>query len=307
MPAPSPARSPRVVGAPGPLASVVIPAHQEEATIARCLEALLGAAAPGELDVVVVCNGCTDASAERARATAARLGHRVRVLELDVASKAAALRAGDAVADGFPRLYLDADVECPTATVRRLAASVAPKGEGEGEGEGAELAVPARRLDLSAASAAARSFYRTWEELPWVAQARTGRGALMLSHAGRSRVGAFPDVVADDRWVTSAVPSAAVRILDDAPCTVRPPARLRDVVRVRSRIYAGNSQLAEQGVAPASDRPLGNRLRQVVRLVGRPAGWPGVAVFAGVTLSAKVLARTRARNVWARDDRRGQA
>ena len=80
------------------LASVVVPACQEEATIERCLEALLCDARPGELDVVVVCNGCSDATAALARGVGARLGHRVDVLELDAASKAAALRAGDSAA-----------------------------------------------------------------------------------------------------------------------------------------------------------------------------------------------------------------
>ena len=65
--------------------------------------------APGELDVVVVCNGCTDQTAELARSC----GYQVRVVELASASKPAALRIGDAAALAFPRLYLDADVILP--------------------------------------------------------------------------------------------------------------------------------------------------------------------------------------------------
>ena len=40
--------------------SVVIPAHNEETVIGRCLAALFAGAGEGELDVVVVCNGCRD-------------------------------------------------------------------------------------------------------------------------------------------------------------------------------------------------------------------------------------------------------
>src|SRR4051794_14066484 len=147
--------------------SVVIPAHQEEATIERALQALLAGTRPGELEVVVVCNGCTDATADRARAAAAAAGHEVAVLELAQASKAAALRAGDLALRGFPRLYLDADVVCPSATVRALAARLR---------EGYELALPGRRLDLSAATVGARLYYRAWQDLPWVVEARAGRG-----------------------------------------------------------------------------------------------------------------------------------
>ena len=70
-----------------PLGSVVIPAHNEAASIRRCLDALFDGFAPGELDVAVVCNGCSDETA----ALAASSGHPVRVIELEAPSKPAAL------------------------------------------------------------------------------------------------------------------------------------------------------------------------------------------------------------------------
>ena len=48
---------PVVDAARAPLGSVVIPAHNESTAIRRCLDALFAGLAPGELDVVVVCNG----------------------------------------------------------------------------------------------------------------------------------------------------------------------------------------------------------------------------------------------------------
>ena len=47
--------------------TVVVPAHDEEPVIARCLAVLLDGAAPGEFPVVVVVNGSTDRTAEVAR------------------------------------------------------------------------------------------------------------------------------------------------------------------------------------------------------------------------------------------------
>ena len=62
-----------------PLASVVIPAHNEQASILATL-ARLSTGLEGEvLDVVVVCNGCTDRTAEVVRRTYPD----VRVLEID--------------------------------------------------------------------------------------------------------------------------------------------------------------------------------------------------------------------------------
>ena len=65
--------------------SVVIPAHDEATVIGRGLHRLLTSLGAG-IEVVVVCNGGTDGTAAAAR----RTGDRVRVVELDVASKAAA-------------------------------------------------------------------------------------------------------------------------------------------------------------------------------------------------------------------------
>ena len=52
--------------------SVIIPAHNEESVIARCLEAFVTGAEPGELEAIVVANGCSDATAEIALAMAPR-------------------------------------------------------------------------------------------------------------------------------------------------------------------------------------------------------------------------------------------
>ena len=102
-----------------PPLGVVIAAHNEEAVIGRCLRRLLAGAEPGEFDVVVVANGCTDRTAEVARDFPG-----VRVIELDQAGKAAALNAGDRASEVFPRLYLDADVLLGTADARALRAAL---------------------------------------------------------------------------------------------------------------------------------------------------------------------------------------
>src|SRR5579859_6787834 len=87
------------------MATLIIPAHNEARVIGRLLGQLVSAAEPGELDIIVVPNGCTDDTAE----IAASFGPPVRVLPIPVASKHEALRAGDRAAWDFPRMYVDAD------------------------------------------------------------------------------------------------------------------------------------------------------------------------------------------------------
>lgn len=101
-------------------ASVVIAAHNEAAVIGRCLDSLRADTVPGEFDITVAANGCTDATASIA---AERPG--VRVLDLPEPGKAQALNAADQVADGFPRIYLDADIFTTAAVARALCAALA--------------------------------------------------------------------------------------------------------------------------------------------------------------------------------------
>jgi glycosyltransferase involved in cell wall biosynthesis len=104
--------------------TIVIPAHNEGRVIRRLLEQLINGADPGEMDIIVVANGCTDDTAE----VAASFGPAVRVLTLPAACKQKALIAGDRAAAGFPRIYLDADLELRADDVRALAAALSQPG-----------------------------------------------------------------------------------------------------------------------------------------------------------------------------------
>ncbi|WP_418608178.1 glycosyltransferase [Georgenia sp. SUBG003] len=218
---------------------------------------MLADARPGELDVVVACNGCTDATAQRAREAAAELGHDITVLSLPEPSKALAIRAAEEVATGFPRLYLDADVRCPTATARAMVAAVAA---------GAAVAVPRRVLDTSSAGPVARAYYDGWASLPWVQHQLAGRGAYTLGPEARATFGAFPDDIADDRFATTRVGRDRAVIVPEA-VVVRPPGRLREVLKVRRRVYAAN-QVVD---GPAHDATRAERFAGLARaVVDRP-------------------------------------
>ena len=100
--------------------SVIIPAHNEARVIDRCLRSMHRGSVTGELEIIVVCNGCSDETA----AVAGRSVPGVRVVDLEHASKSAALNAGDAIATRFPRFYVDADVEVAIEAIRATAAEL---------------------------------------------------------------------------------------------------------------------------------------------------------------------------------------
>lgn len=267
------------------MVSVVIAAHDEEAVLGRTLAALLADGSDG-LDVTVVANGCTDATAAAARAHPG-----VRVLELAEASKPAALNAGDTAAVGFPRVYLDADIPLSGAAVRRLAAAVSSPDQ-------ALAAVPRRRLVLVGRPLLVRAYYAVHARLPVFATGLFGRGVVTLSEAGRARFDRFPDMVADDLFLDSLFTEAERRPVPEVAAPVATPLRTRDLVHRLSRVRAGNAALrtATDGARRAARL---SWLRDVV--LPRPWLAPAAVCYVGLTVAAALLARRRT-DTWARDN-----
>ena len=249
--------------------SVVIAAHNEEDVLGRCLDALVQATRPQELEIIVVCNGCTDRTADVAR----EYGNRVRVIETSTASKTAALNLGDARVSGFPRFYVDADVTLPLESIGLIAARL-------DEGD-ALAASPVMDLDLRASSLAVRAYYRIWMRLPYVREGMIGVGVYALSEDGRARFGEFPEVIADDGYVRMLFrPGERIRV-DDAPVRVYAPARLTDLVRIKTRSRLGRCQLQQRYPdLVAHERTTKSYGNAMGTIFVRPWLWPAAIVYA---------------------------
>ncbi|MEZ3159176.1 glycosyltransferase [Microbacterium sp. BWT-B31] len=274
-------------------ASVVIPAHDEAAVIDRLLSGLAHDPRADTLEIVVVANGCRDDTAARAAA------HRgVRVVEIDRASKIAALNAADAEAVAFPRVYLDADVTIDVDTILALADEL--------DRDGIEVASPRLVVDTSHASWAVRQHYRVWELSDYRATGHIGSGVYALSARGRARFDDWPEVIADDRFVQQLFAPAERGTLREHSFTVRSPARFASHLRRSTRIARGNRELAAT-VAPQTPGPDGaSRGRLVRRVAARPRLWVPFAVYCvSWTLPNVIAARTIARGdapAWNRDE-----
>lgn len=274
------------------LASIVIPAHDEERGIGRLLSGLVSPDRPGEFQVVVVCNGCTDATAQ----VAAGFGPDVQVVELAEPSKRAAQRVGDATVTAYPRLFVDADVELSATAARRLADAVR---------DGPVLAAaPARTVPRDGVSLPVRWFYDVWERLPNVQSALYGRGVVALSEAGNERVRALPALMGDDLVMSEAFAPAEKAVVDGAQVVVHPPKRLRDLYRRRVRAATGNAQADREGLRGPGASTSPKALLAVMR--AEPATILRMPVFVGVSLAAGFGARRAVRrgdfDTWRRDE-----
>lgn len=226
---------------PAPSASIVIPAHDEGSVLPRCLDALLRKSGATEFDVVVVANACTDDTAEAAR----RAG--VRVIETPVAGKVNAMRLGDATCSAFPRVYLDADVDLNTESVRALVAALTEPG--------VLACAPLPEYDLHDTSWAVRRAHRVHRTLMESRRGLAGAGAYAVSRSGHMRAFPIPDIIADDAWVHRAFEPHERRVVETARSVVRPATSVRSEVRRRARVRLGNRQLDGIG-HPSSVEPL---------------------------------------------------
>lgn len=274
------------------VASVIIPAHNEAATISRNLRALREGTRDGDLDVVVVCNGCTDHTAEVAR----RADPLATVIEIEQPSKAEAVRVGNTATDVFPRVHLDADIELDGRAVMQLLEPITR--------DHVLATAPARDVPRGGCSRWVTWYYDVWESLPQVETGLFGRGVVVLSEQGQARVTALPRMMSDDLGMSDSFSGEERRVVPSAVAVVHPPRTVRDLVRRRIRISTGNAQAAQLGVRRPASRT------SVRTLLGLAVGRPGLAlrlpVFVGVHVAARLGARRALRSgdftTWQRDE-----
>jgi len=272
--------------------SVVVPAHNEAASLSRLLRGLLGSAALDELEIVVAANGCSD----NTEAVASSFGPPVRVVATSRASKTEALNLGDEAASCFPRFYVDADVELDMTVLREVAAalSVGP----------ALIASPAVAVRTKSSSWPVRAFYRVWSELPSVRGDVVGRGVYAVSRQGRRRFEEFPDLIADDHFVRTRFQPSERAVVSGSKSYVDAPRTFRALVRRQARVRAGNRYVDGLHGTHAEDRRGARGMWAVVS--AEPARILDVPAYLAVAAASRFRSRRlhRGADPWGRDDSR---
>lgn len=274
-----------------PVASVVIPAHNEATVIGRCLRALRSEGL--DVEVVVAANACADDTAHRARVIPG-----VTVLETPIASKANALNLADAAAATFPRIYLDADIVLRDGALPELVAALTT--------DEPRVAAPRVRFDTSRSSWLVRRYYDVFTRLSYTREGLVGLGVYGLSAAGRRRFGRFPDLAADDTFVQRLF-APQERVTVGGTFVVQAPRNLRNLLRVRTRVAAGNQALAAHPHLVDNGSTFAQTTRGTVRELAHlvrsePRLGSSALVFSMVTVMARLRARNGRRPRWHRDE-----
>ena len=106
----------------GPTVSIIVPCHNAERTIARCLESCRRQTYPN-FEIIVVDNKCTDGTMEQVREFVSRSNHPVQMIECSPLGPSNARNRGTEMARGEYIQLLDADDELlPEKLQRQVAA-----------------------------------------------------------------------------------------------------------------------------------------------------------------------------------------
>lgn len=273
------------------LTSILIPAHNEADYLGDCLSALLASDPAQNVEVIVVPNACTDATARIATGFAPAFrarGWDFEVLNTAQPGKLHALNLGEKRAAGAIRIYLDADVTVAPGLIPAMIQSL----------DRAKPAYASGTPDVwTHGNWAIRSYARFWQTLPFLRKDVPGFGIFAVNAAGRARWGAFPDIISDDTFVRlHFAPAERIRLAE----TYRWPMvdTLPKLIRVRRRQDVGVAEVADLFPTlsrnDAKTRPgLGGA---IVRLLRDPLGF---IVYGAVSLAVK-LPVLRSETRWAR-------
>jgi glycosyltransferase involved in cell wall biosynthesis len=274
------------------MVSIIIPAHNEANVIAITLNSLIHGVSNGKIEVVVVCNGCSDSTTDIVK----KYGDDVQCIETSIPSKTNALNLGDEAANFYPRIYLDADIVLSVEAVLDLEKALA---------DGRYLAAStAMKMDFGKTSWWVRSYYDVWQQLSYVKEGMVGVGVYALSEKGRGRFGKFPDVIADDGFVRASFTKKERVSVDHVYSIVRAPANLASLVKIKTRSRLGRYELALK-----YPKLLDNEEKKYgwafVSLLRQERNWLKILVYGGVNvltrLRAKKQLKQRGFSGWERD------
>jgi biofilm PGA synthesis N-glycosyltransferase PgaC len=231
----------------GPPVSAIIAAYNEEAVIGRCLEAVCASRYAGLVEIIVIDDGSTDATADIVRRWSVR-DSRVRLISRPNGGKPSALNRAFLEARSEIAVTLDADTLLTPATVDHLLAGFAQDDDGR-------LGAVAGTVKVGNLS----NVLTRWQALEYLMQIGVERSAQDALHAimvvpgacaawrreAVLRVGGYSSqTFAEDCDLALQLQHAGYRVIqsDRAESYTEAPTTYRDLSRQRFRWMFGNVQ-----------------------------------------------------------------
>jgi len=274
------------------MTSIIIPAYNEASVIKRGLTALLNEIGADD-EVIVVCNGCHDNTADVAR----RVSDVIRVEVIEESSKTAALNHGDAIASTFPRIYMDADTWLKSGSIEKIKSTLL--------NTQCDAVSPEVEMCLKNSSWVVGAYYDIWLNLPYCQSGLIGAGVYALSEAGRGRFKQFPNIIADDGYVRSLFNDSERSIAKGAVSVVQAPSSLKWLLKIKIRSRKGGIELSRSHLTLKHSNSKTDYFSVFVSLLKGRYHWGKFAVYFMINVIARILAnrelKDRSKNAWEQD------
>lgn len=273
--------------------SIIIPAYNEATVISQTLNFLLNDKCLNGCEIIVVCNGCLDNTAEVVAsyktANLAQLGERniaLNIEQLAQGSKTQAINLGLSVKQYAQVVLLDADIHITGENIIRLVAELYEPN--------IEVASPKITFDYHQSSWLVRQYYKIAEQSLYNSQYRISN-VIALSKNAVEQLGALPEVIADDEYLRRQFSLAQCSLVASLQHRFICPKNVRNLLNALTRVERGNIQLKqlfiENNYTVAENKP-----RFSITIV----------VFYGIKTVVKLRAKWQVlinkKQVWLRDE-----
>jgi len=275
------------------MTSIIVPAHNEEKLIGKCLAPFVNVVADPDFEVIVVCNGCTDQTAQKV----SELSKDFICIETETASKTNALNIGDQIASSFPRFYVDSDVRLSLEAISAVSNVL---------NSGYLAAAPQVEMDFDGSSWFVKAFYDVLLSLPYTKAGMIGAGVYALSREGRGRFMQFPAIIADDGYVRCLFSESERGLAKGYYSVVHAPRNLAALIKIKTRSRLGRYELKQKypEILKNEDKDYVGAVKELVLDV---KSWPKIFVYLFVNIVARVRAGSqfaKGISTWERDDSR---
>jgi len=272
------------------MVSVIIPAFNEEKVISRCLNALIDY--KQQLDIIVVCNGCTDNTAKVVQSNFLD----VRVILVETASKVNAVNLGLKQCKYQQVMLVDADIIFPFSELNRLVRFA--------EERKLMVASPIADVELTNSSIFVRAFYKVALRLPYYTKLKIS-AVIYLSAEGRQKLGTLPDLISDDDYIRLSFSENQKKLVKELSYKLFAPIKYWGLIKILSRSHLGNKELKKR----YAHLFLNQRQQpsySLFKLAKNLLLWPSLIIFVGTKIIVRVRAyfqfKKLSRYQWEKDE-----
>jgi glycosyltransferase involved in cell wall biosynthesis len=272
-------------------ATILIPAFNEAAVIGRTLQHMSRGLPLNRFHIVVIANGCTDATASKARSAQPK----ATVLETDTPGKCNALNLGYQVAaKDKPVICLDADLDVTSESLTALVGALRDN----------SILAACGQMDVQTidSSVVVRTYYKGWRMNPYFDKGKFG-GLFVLSAKAAAQVFPLPKLTADDEYIRRSLLKGKIAFVSECRFTARAPQTIGSLISVRQRSLRGARALTKRGLPSPEAGSLG---KVALRAVRNPSKAFAIFVYACVNIWSRVSLSWNAgsnssENLWERD------